>query len=54
LPKLPGERDSDSEADNDPDWLQEKISLLLDEFTDVNEAEKQVMKMWNFHVLKNK
>lgn len=25
----------------------------LDEFTDVNEGEKEVMKLWNLHVMKN-
>ena len=26
---------------------------MIDEFTDVNEGEKEVMKMWNLHVMKN-
>lgn len=25
----------------------------LDEFTDVNEGEKEVMKLWNLHVMKH-
>lgn len=24
---------------------------LIDEFTDVNEGEKEVMKMWNLHIM---
>ena len=26
--------------------------MMIDEFTDVNEGEKELMKMWNLHVLK--
>lgn len=26
---------------------------LIDEFTDVNEGEKELMKMWNLHFMKN-
>jgi polycomb protein SUZ12 len=26
---------------------------MIDEFTDVNEGEKEVMKMWNLHIMKN-
>jgi len=27
---------------------------LIDEFTDVNEGEKELMKLWNVHVMHNK
>jgi len=27
---------------------------MIDEFTDVNEGEKEVMKMWNLHVMQHK
>lgn len=27
---------------------------MIDEFTDVNEGEKELMKLWNLHVMKNK
>jgi hypothetical protein len=27
---------------------------MIDEFTDVNEGEKELMKMWNLHVMKHK
>ena len=29
------------------------VSQQLDEFTDVNEGEKEVMKLWNLHVMKH-
>ena len=27
---------------------------MIDEFSDVNEGEKEVMKMWNLHVMHNR
>lgn len=30
------------------------LSQMIDEFTDVNEGEKEVMKMWNLHVMQHK
>lgn len=27
---------------------------MIDEFTDVNEGEKELMKLWNLHVMKYK
>ncbi len=44
----------DSDDENDPDWLKKKTCLMIDEFTDVNEGEKALMKAWNLHVLKHK
>ncbi|CAB4054291.1 SUZ12 [Lepeophtheirus salmonis] len=34
----------------DPPWLMIKICKMLDEFSDVNDGEKEFMKMWNLHV----
>lgn len=34
-------------------WLQQKTMQMIDEFTDVNEGEKELMKMWNLHVMKH-
>lgn len=34
----------------DPPWLMTKICRMIDEFTDVNEGEKEFVKMWNLHV----
>ncbi|XP_015917341.1 polycomb protein suz12 isoform X2 [Parasteatoda tepidariorum] len=48
----PQEIDIDSESENDPTWLRIKTQHMIDEFTDVNEGEKELMKMWNLHVMK--
>lgn len=45
--------DVDSEGENDPKWLQTKTMMMIDDFTDVNEGEKELMKMWNLHVMKH-
>ena len=34
----------------DPQWLTSKMCQMIDEFSDVNEGEKEFMKMWNIHV----
>uniref|UniRef100_A0A7N6BNR2 Polycomb protein VEFS-Box domain-containing protein n=1 Tax=Anabas testudineus TaxID=64144 RepID=A0A7N6BNR2_ANATE len=47
MPLRPQEMDVDSEDERDPEWLREKTATQLDEFTDVNEGEKEVMKLWN-------
>lgn len=52
LPVYPKEMDMDSEGENDPEWLRAKTMMMIDEFTDVNEGEKELMKMWNLHVMK--
>lgn len=51
LPIKPNELDLDSEADIDPDWLRERTKLMIDEFTDVNEGEKEILKLWNLHIM---
>lgn len=53
LPVHPKELDVDSEGEGDPLWLQQKTMQMIDEFTDVNEGEKELMKMWNLHVMKH-
>ncbi|KAI5695402.1 hypothetical protein M8J76_004353 [Diaphorina citri] len=52
LPVLPKEMDQDSDDQKDPKWLQTKTKMMIDEFTDVNEGEKELMKLWNLHVMK--
>ncbi|GBP54281.1 Polycomb protein Su(z)12 [Eumeta japonica] len=52
LPVYPNELDIDSEGETDPLWLQQKTMMMIDDFTDVNEGEKELMKMWNLHVMK--
>ena len=44
--------DIDSEGENDPKWLRAKTVMMINEFTDVNEGEKELMTMWNLHVMK--
>lgn len=53
LPIYPKEMDVDSEGESDPEWLQNKTMMMIDEFTDVNEGEKELMKMWNLHIMKH-
>lgn len=53
LPIQAKELDVDSEAESDPEWLRIKTCMMIDEFTDVNEGEKELMKLWNLHVLKH-
>lgn len=52
LPVMPKELDIDSEGESDPSWLQQKTMQMIDEFTDVNSGEKELMKMWNLHVMR--
>ena len=35
-------------------WLVVFCRQLLEDFTDVNEGEKEVMKMWNLHIMNHK
>lgn len=53
LPIKISEVDVDSEADLDPEWLCERTQLMIEEFTDVNEGEKEILKLWNLHIMKN-
>lgn len=53
LPLTSKEFNDDSEEEIDPVWLRDKTKLMLDDFTDVNEGEKAIMKMWNLHVMHN-
>ncbi len=51
LPLHVNEIDYDSDNDLDPDWLKEQSKLLINEFADVNDGEKELMKLWNLHCL---
>ncbi|KAI1884090.1 hypothetical protein AGOR_G00222800 [Albula goreensis] len=53
MPLRPQEMEIDSEDERDPEWLREKTITQIEEFTDVNEGEKEVMKLWNLHVMKH-
>ncbi|CAH1793789.1 unnamed protein product, partial [Owenia fusiformis] len=52
-PLWPEEIEVDSEEENDPLWMRQKTVNLIEEFSDVNEGEKEVMKMWNHHAMHN-
>uniref|UniRef100_A0A672Y8K8 SUZ12 polycomb repressive complex 2 subunit a n=1 Tax=Sphaeramia orbicularis TaxID=375764 RepID=A0A672Y8K8_9TELE len=52
IPLRPQEMEVDSEDERDPDWLKEKTVKQIEEFTDVNEGEKEIMKLWNLHIMK--
>eukprot|EP00117_Sycon_ciliatum_P011715 scpid39818/ scgid4987/ Polycomb protein Su(z)12; Suppressor 12 of zeste protein len=55
LPVVPSEADEDSEDDSSPpEWISTKMADLLNEFTDVNNGEKAMMKLWNDYVLKER
>lgn len=54
LPIKPNEMEYDSEGEPDPYWLQRKTMQRIDDFADVNEGEKEMMKLWNLHVMKYK
>lgn len=47
----PSEIDENSEDEMDPTWLRQNIIRLIDDFIDVNAGEKEMMKLWNLHVL---
>ncbi|XP_037834754.1 polycomb protein suz12-like isoform X2 [Kryptolebias marmoratus] len=53
LPMRAQEMEEDSEDERDPDWLREKTVKQIEEFTDVNEGEKEIMKLWNLHVMRH-
>lgn len=52
LPFKPDDLEFDSEDEIDPEWLRIKTQQMIDEFTDVNDGEKKLMKLWNLHVMK--
>ncbi|PFX29034.1 polycomb protein suz12-like [Stylophora pistillata] len=53
LPIITTEKDQDSEDETIPEWMRVKTIQLIDEFTDVNDGEKELMKLWNLHLMKN-
>ncbi|XP_013855700.1 polycomb protein suz12-B [Austrofundulus limnaeus] len=53
VPMRAQEMEVDSEDERDPDWLKDKTVKQIEEFTDVNEGEKEIMKLWNLHVMKH-
>ena len=52
-PILPSEINSDSEDDNN-EWLVTQTKKLINDFTDVNKDEKEIMKLWNIYMIQNR
>lgn len=53
LPLHATEIDIDSEDEIDPFWLRQNTARMIDEFVDVNDGEKEIMKLWNLFTLKH-
>ncbi|XP_018012195.1 polycomb protein suz12-A-like isoform X2 [Hyalella azteca] len=49
----PHELDEDSEGEHDSQWMRIKTVSMIDDFSDVNDGEKEIMKLWNVHVMKH-
>lgn len=45
--------DNDSDTEIAPDWLQENNDLLINDFDDLNEGEKKLLRVWNLHCLRH-
>lgn len=54
LPVMPAEMNDDSDHELSQDWLVKQTTKLIDEFVDVNEGEREMMKLWNLHMLKTR
>lgn len=53
LPLKSNEIDINSEDESDPAWLRENTVKMINDFVDVNNGEKEMMKLWNLFVLKH-
>lgn len=53
LPLKPSEIDVNSEDEIDPVWLRHNTVKMINDFVDVNDGEKGIMKLWNLFVLKH-
>lgn len=52
-PILPSEINSDSEDENN-EWLVTQTKKLINDFTDVNKDEKEIMKLWNIFMIQKR
>lgn len=43
---------TDSDDEVDPEWLREQTAFFLQDFTDVNAGEKEIMRLWNLHIMR--
>lgn len=46
--------DYNSDDEFVPEWLRLNTTRQIDDFVDVNDGEKEIMKMWNLHVMENR
>jgi hypothetical protein len=53
LPILPGEINYDSDDELVPEWLRMQTEELINDFTDMNEGEKSMMRIWDLFLMKN-
>lgn len=53
LPLKQSEIDVNSEDELDPTWLRQNTVKMINDFVDVNDGEKGIMKLWNLFVLKH-
>lgn len=53
IPLRPSEIDVNSEDETDPDWLRQNTVKMINDFVDVNDGEKGIMKLWNLFILKH-
>jgi polycomb protein SUZ12 len=53
LPVFPDEISYDSDEDLVPDWLKEQTEELINDFTDMNDGEKGIMRLWNLFSMKH-
>lgn len=53
LPVKLSEIDNNSEDETDPIWLRENTVKMMNDFVDVNDGEKDIMKLWNLFTLKH-
>lgn len=44
------ENEPDSEGDTSPDWQKECLSRRIDNNSDLNVGEKEIMNLWNRHL----
>ena len=51
--KKPSEINYDSDDEKAPEWLKDLTKNMLNDFNDVNEGEKEFMKLWNLFTMRN-
>ncbi len=53
IKKKSNEIDYDSDQEKYPDWLKDQTKNMLNDFNDVNDGEKEFMKLWNLFTMRN-